>query len=81
MCNVDITFPGVTAIVFGLVEITLWFVDTSVWVKGVVWLLSVQVMVGTGTPVEVQEMSTFPPSLMTTPLLPFVMASTKTALA
>ncbi len=54
--------------------------DTSVWLKGVVWLLSVHVMVGTGTPVEVQEMSTSLPSttvtILVNPSLIAVLAST-----
>ncbi len=36
-------------------SLTTAIVDTSVWLKGVVWLLSVHVMEGTGIPVELQE--------------------------
>ncbi len=40
--------------------------DIAVGVKGAAWLLSVQVMVETGIPVELQEMFTLPPSVTTT---------------
>ena len=78
MCNVDIKFPGVTSKLPPLRITMSVSVDMLVWEKFVSWLLSVQVMVGTGTPVEVQEMSTFPPSLTLTtpsPLLTLVLAS------
>ena len=58
---------------------TLGSVDRSVLVKRVIWLLSVQEMVGTGDPIEVQEMFTLPPSLTVTtsaPLLTLVLALT-----
>ena len=76
MCNVDIKFPGVTSMLPPPPIVMSVSVDMLVWEKFVSWLLSVQVMVGTGTPVEVQEMSTFPLSLtLTSPLLTLVMAS------
>ena len=78
MCNVDTTLPGVTSVLPPPRIVMSDSVDMSVWEKPVSWLLSVQVMVGTGIPVEVQDMSTFPPSLTLTtpsPLLTLVMAS------
>ncbi len=77
MRSVDITLPRVTTTSLLLSSVTEWLEDKSVWLKGALWLLSVQVMVGTGTPVEVQEMLTLPSSVTTTspPIILFVLAS------
>ena len=80
MCSVDTTLPlmmvSTTKLVLTLISAV---VVISVWLKGVAWLFNLHVMVGAGTPVEVQEMSTLPPSLTVTTLAPpltMVLAST-----
>ncbi len=73
MCSVDTRLPlvitGTRLLELSLSIVIEKSVDTSVWLKGVVWLLDVHVIVGTGTPVEVQEISTSPPSTTVTILV------------
>ena len=80
MCRVDTTRPLVmsgTKTPPSLRVSTTMSMDSSVVLKGAAWLRSVQVMVGSGVPIEVQEMSTLPPSVTVTtsaPLLTLVLA-------
>ncbi len=69
MCSADTRLPLVPSAIRLFILVIEKSVDTSVWLNGVVWLLSVHVMVGTGTPVEVQEMLTSLPSTTVTILV------------
>ena len=75
MCSVDTTLPGVSRLIVALCSL-----EESVWRKDVVRSLNVQEMVGTGMPIEVQEMFKLSPSLTVTmssvPLLTLVLART-----
>ena len=70
MWSVDITFPGVTILTkvpsICLTPSVVPCVIISVWLNVVVWLLNVHVMLGTGPPVDLQEMFTLFPSEMVT---------------
>ena len=70
MCSVDTTLPLVMVSTVKLLTVTSVGVVTSVWLKGTIWLFDLHVMVGAGTPVEVQEMSTLPPLPTVTTLAP-----------
>jgi hypothetical protein len=50
-------------------------------VNGVAWLLKVQVAVGLGNPVNVQEMSVDPPLRAATSVLPPLMSTTRTSIS
>ena len=61
--------PGVTSTpLFPIVPLRLATngVSVSVCSKSVVWLLNSHVILGTGAPTDVQEMSALPPSRITT---------------
>ncbi len=74
--------PGVTSTpLFPIVPVSAATngVSVSLCSKSVVWLLKSHVILGTGAPTDLQEMSTLPPSGITTVevLRDVVMASTK----